>query len=129
LRSVLDASALFAYLAGEPGWEQVRAAMLPGSVIGAVNLAEVATLLLRRGLEDGELRAVRDNLPIEVFAVDDALALDAAFIDRLAPRSGLSLGDRFCLALARRTGLPALTADRAWAQHGAILGLDIVLIR
>jgi ribonuclease VapC len=42
---------------------------------------------------------------------------------------GLSLGDRMCLALARRTGGPALTADRAWKDFGAMIGVEIELIR
>jgi len=30
--------------------------------------------------------------------------------------SGLSLGDRACLAVAGSLGLPALTADQAWMR-------------
>ena len=40
---------------------------------------------------------------------------------------GLASGDRACLALARRLGLPALTADRTWAELG--LGISVVVIR
>ena len=47
---------------------------------------------------------------------------------RGATRSrGLSLGDRACLQLATRRGLPALTADRAWAEIDA--GVEVRLIR
>jgi PIN domain nuclease of toxin-antitoxin system len=42
-------------------------------------------------------------------------------------RRGLSLGDRACLALAETPGLPAVTADRHWAQPG--LSIDIRPIR
>ncbi len=34
--------------------------------------------------------------------------------------SGLSLGDRLCLALARRLDVPVLTADRAWGESERI---------
>jgi PIN domain nuclease of toxin-antitoxin system len=37
------------------------------------------------------------------------------------------LGDRACLALALRDGLPAVTADRAWQKTH--LGVKIQLIR
>ena len=47
----------------------------------------------------------------------------------LTDRIGLSLGDRFCLALARRTGLAALTADRAWSEVAEALGIAVTLIR
>jgi PIN domain nuclease of toxin-antitoxin system len=42
---------------------------------------------------------------------------------------GLSLGDRACLALARRERLPALTADRIWLQAGTLIGVEVRLIR
>jgi len=35
----------------------------------------------------------------------------------------LSLGDRACLALGERLGLPVVTADRAWAD----LDLDVAV--
>ncbi len=40
---------------------------------------------------------------------------------------GLSLGDRICLALAEREGLPVYTADPHWADLP--LGIDIRVIR
>ena len=43
--------------------------------------------------------------------------------------SGLSLGDRFCLALAKRLDCPALTADRAWLPVADDAGVRIELIR
>jgi PIN domain nuclease of toxin-antitoxin system len=43
--------------------------------------------------------------------------------------AGLSLGDRFCLALALREGLPAWTADRQWRTVAEAIGVEIVLIR
>jgi PIN domain nuclease of toxin-antitoxin system len=50
LQAVLDASALLAYLQGEPGSARVEAA-LDNAGISAVNLAEVLTTALhKRGL-------------------------------------------------------------------------------
>ena len=42
-------------------------------------------------------------------------------------RVGLSLGDRACLSLVQKLGLPALTADRAW--NGLGLDVEVRLIR
>ncbi len=42
---------------------------------------------------------------------------------------GLSLGDRYCLALARREGVPALTAERRWPAIAAAAGITVELIR
>ena len=42
---------------------------------------------------------------------------------------GLSLGDRYCLALARREGVPALTAERRWPEIADAAGVTVRLIR
>mgnify|MGYP001269866413 FL=1 len=44
-------------------------------------------------------------------------------------RVGLSHGDRACLALAKKMGFPAVTADRAWAEIADAIGIEVVLIR
>jgi PIN domain nuclease of toxin-antitoxin system len=58
---------------------------------------------------------------------DGPMALRAGKLRAAARSRGLSLGDRACLALAQREGLPALTADRAWA--GLDIGVEVRLIR
>lgn len=42
---------------------------------------------------------------------------------------GLSLGDRSCLALAAALNLPAVTADRAWAEVAEAVDVEVVLVR
>jgi ribonuclease VapC len=44
-------------------------------------------------------------------------------------RSGLSLGDRVCLALARSLSAPPMTADRSWELWADELEVDVRLIR
>jgi PIN domain nuclease of toxin-antitoxin system len=44
-------------------------------------------------------------------------------------RAGLSFGDRVCLALAKREGLPAVTADSAWTRIADAVGVKVQLIR
>ena len=44
------------------------------------------------------------------------LEADATSRPLITRAQGLSLGDRACLALALRLGLPALTTDRAWVE-------------
>ncbi|HEY5070785.1 MAG TPA: type II toxin-antitoxin system VapC family toxin [Caulobacteraceae bacterium] len=125
---VLDASALLTALRGEPGAERVQAS-LDGAVMSTVNLAEVAGHYARAGARREDIADLLAGLPIIFAEPDEALAIDAGVMRRLTDRAGLSLGDRFCLALAKRSGARALTADRAWKALGAILGVEVELIR
>lgn len=111
---VLDASAVLALLRDEPGAARV-AALLPIAAISAVNLAEVFIVLERRGVPPADARRAVDALALDVLPADDATAHAAAGIAAGNSRRGLSLGDCFCLATARLTGRPAVTADKTWA--------------
>lgn len=123
---VLDASALLALLAKEPGGDAVESWLRPGTVMSAVNWSEIVTRAVELDVASG-LRAqvVALGMTIVTFDADDAEA--AAALRPLTRSSGLSLGDRACLALARRRGLPVVTAERVWA--GLNLGVDVRLIR
>lgn len=123
---VLDASALLAFLNGEAGAELVMQ-HLPDACISAVNLSEVMAKLVEKGIPVPEATEILASLPLDVLPADHALALRAGAL-RLETRDlGLSLGDRFCLALAERQNKPALTADKHWAQLS--LGIAVILVR
>jgi ribonuclease VapC len=119
--SVLDASALLAYLRDEPGAKLVADAIAAGATISTVNLAEVLSRVAARGgdparlLREATERGLLDGaISVEPFTADDALE-----VARLRPSTserGLSLGDRACVALASRLDLPAVTADSAWSR-------------
>jgi ribonuclease VapC len=128
LALVLDASALLAYLREEPGADVVVEAIAGGVVISTVNLAEVFSRSADRGADPAKLAAklTQSGLLDGAITVEPFTATDAIDVARLRPLTrdaGLSLGDRACLALARRLGAPVLTADTAWqgAAHGAEL--------
>ena len=123
---VLDASAVLAILQREPG-SAVVAEHLSTAVISAVNVAEVASRLSDRGVPDGGAREAISALRLEIAVFDHELAYASAALRPATRRLGLSLGDRACLALAKREGLPALTADRAWASLD--MGVEIRLVR
>lgn len=114
---VLDASAVLAYLGREPGADRVEAALMEGAVIGAANWSEVAQKVTAGGADWVVARAILDSFPLRV---EPVIAVDAESAAALWQRgSGLSLGDRLCLALARRLGVAALTADSAWPAEVA----------
>jgi PIN domain nuclease of toxin-antitoxin system len=111
--SVLDASAMLALLNGEQGHETVLA-LLPNSVIGTVNLAEVVSKLCERGLPlDSAWEAV-ESIGMETVPFSNDQARRAGALRPLTKQFGLSLGDRCCLALAWDRGADAVTAERHW---------------
>lgn len=125
---VLDASALLALLLGEPGAEKVKAA-LDGALLCAVNLAEIVSHYAKQGAERTDIAALLRPLPIHVVPVDAALSYDAGMLRPLTLKAGLSLGDQYCLALAARERVSALTAERRWSDVAAALGVTVELIR
>jgi ribonuclease VapC len=66
----------------------------------------------------------------KALTIEGMTAADCVEVARLRSttmRQGLSLADRACLALAARLGVPALTTDRAWADAG--VDVEVQLIR
>jgi ribonuclease VapC len=124
---VLDASAVLALLADEPGAERVADAIVAGATIGAVNLAEVLTKLADIGMPRVAAEDALDGLGLDVVAFDAAAARSSAGLREATRSRGLSLGDRAAIALAAARGVPVLTTDRAWL--GAVPGVEVVLVR
>lgn len=130
--SVLDASALLAYLQDEPGAELVASALSRGCQISTVNWAEVMTKADETGTPPDELtralteRGILGQLLL-VVPFDAAQARRVAKLRRSTRAQGLSLADRSCLALAIERGLPALTTDRVWKDLA--VGAEIETLR
>ena len=116
---------MLALLWREDGWERVGD--IEQRVASTVNLAEVASVLAKIGHTVGEIRALLASLGLLAVDFDEAQAIEVARLRPLTVASGLSLGDRACLALAGIRQLPALTADRAW--EGAVSHVAIEFIR
>jgi PIN domain nuclease of toxin-antitoxin system len=116
--TVLDASAVLAFLLGEAGADVVETALHAGSSCGAANWSEVAQKVLAADRDWSMVRAVLSSYGLDVLPVttDDAEA--AAALWRRG--SALSLADRLCLALAERLDAAVLTADTAWGSEGRI---------
>lgn len=123
---VADSSAVLAALFDEPGGENVKD-RISSLAISAVNLAEIMTRLIDKGYSDQEVRETLDLLRTQTIAFDAEQAAEAAALRSVTKKSGLSLGDRACLALGVRSGATVLTADRAWA--GLEVGCPIEVIR
>lgn len=116
--SVLDASALLAYLQGEAGADVVERILTAGAVCGAANWSEVAQKVRHRS---GDWPLARALLLSYDLAVEPVRAADGERAAELwSEAAQLSLGDRLCLALAERLDLPAVTADAAWGSSDRI---------
>jgi len=123
---VLDASALLALLLGEPGSAKVKS-VLDGALIGAVNL--VVSHYAKLGAARSDIEALLQPLPVRIVPADTALSYEAGMLRPLTLKGGLSLGDRYCLALAKRERLSALMAERRWPEIAAAAGVGVELIR
>ena len=116
--SVLDASALLAYLFAEPGSDAVEEALMRGAACSAVNYSEVVQKIRAAGIDANPAIGALDAMGLDVVSASPADAVVAAELWR--PGTALSLADRFCLATAARLNVPALTADRAWGEGQGI---------
>ena len=124
LQRVVDASVLLAVIKREAGVEEVA---LEGSVVSAVNWSETVQKLYQaqHWFEGaGDMLRARGVLIVDF---NEARAEAAAALWVRTRAAGLSLGDRACLALAAELGVPAVTADRAWA--GLDVGVEVVVVR
>ncbi len=125
---VLDASALLALLREEAGAGKVADA-IAASRMTSVNYAEVVSHFIHAGMPADEVDAMLHPLPMAIVEADRTLATIAGRLRAVTAEAGLSLGDRFCLALALRDGLPALTADKAWRMIADAVGAKVSVIR
>ncbi len=122
---VLDASALLAFLAGEPGGDAVEEA-LPSAIVSTINMSEVIAKLLERRMSEDEVREVLRYLDCEVVDFTLERAWRTARLRPLTRHQGLSLGDRACLALAIEHDLPVMTTDRVWGDIDVGIVVNVV---
>jgi PIN domain nuclease of toxin-antitoxin system len=115
---VFDASALLAFLYGEAGADEMERLLPRGGVCGATNWSEVAQKVAAAGADWPVARATLASYGVTVEPVTET---DAELAASLWQRGfGLSIADRLCLALARRSDAIAITADTAWSDHEGV---------
>ena len=124
-RVVLDASAIIAAIAGEPGSQKVLE-QLPHAAVSTVNLSEVQSKLIERGFPPEDAWESALSFTNEVFDFDSRQAKLAGMLIQASRPYGLSFGDRACLALASVLGAPVYTTDRIWAKLDVNLKIHIL---
>jgi len=125
---VLDSSAVLAAVLGEYGGDAVFK-VLDEASISTVNLAEVYTYAAINAFATDAIDTFFTETGIEVVPFGHDHAVLAGQFAAFTKKTGLSLGDRACLALAKSRQATVLTADRVWANFAAELGLSITLLR
>lgn len=123
---VLDSSVILASIFAEAGGDDILDRLQDAAML-SVNVTEVISKLTEKGWSFDEAVAAFGTYGIDIVDFDAELAIDAGRLHMPTRGSGLSLGDRACLALARRENAVALTTDRKWADLH--LGCHIELIR
>jgi PIN domain nuclease of toxin-antitoxin system len=123
---VIDASVALCYLRRERGWEDVPKHLAIASM-SVVNYAEVFQRLLRERADAEPLVQLLIDMGLRLIDADPVLARAAAELETPTRGLGISLADRFCIALAMLRQVPLLTADKPWAALR--LGIDIRLLR
>jgi PIN domain nuclease of toxin-antitoxin system len=123
---IADASAILAALKNEP-FSNIDPRRLVGATTSAVNICEVLAKLHDDGLTDAQADAAVFTMDLRVVPFNEPQARTAAQLRSITRHTGLSIGDRACLALGVHLGSPVLTADRAWASLD--VGVEVVLIR
>jgi ribonuclease VapC len=123
---VVDSSVVLAVVHDESGAEQFGE-LLPGILISTVNLAEVIGRMAERNMPIDAIRVALEPLDLKSVDHDTDLAERTGLLRPLTRHLGLSLGDRACLALAQREGLPVYTADRRWSSLA--IGIDVRVVR
>ena len=134
---VIDASAVLAFLFAERGKDEVSGWMDRGATISTANAQEVIAKLVDRDVRGGAdpdaaiAAAVEDfdALVLDVVDLTIADAIQAAALAPLQRSHGLSAGDRCCLALGKRLGLPVVHAEQKWQPLKKELALELVLVR
>ena len=90
---------------------------------------EIVANLVRRRVDPASAAEMIEALGLHAHPLDLELAIDGGALIAQTRSKGLSHGDRACLSLARKLGLPALTADRVCADVADAIGVEAIVIR
>jgi ribonuclease VapC len=127
---VMDASALLALMQGERGSDVVDELIQDQECIASsVNIAEVGTRLIDKGLAPAHLARTLQQLDVQPIDFDLEQATLCASLRLSTKHVGLSLGDRACLALTQLVKGTAVTADSAWSDVADAVGVKVLMIR
>jgi PIN domain nuclease of toxin-antitoxin system len=128
--AVLDASAIYAIIKNESGNLKVSD-VLGHSIATTYNIAEVVNkMVLKKQAPYKEAWLLLESMIPNIYPIDIEISeLATSFSEIIDSSYGISLGDKFCLALGKLLNKPIYTADRAWKEFENKLDISINLIR
>ncbi len=124
-RYVLDASALLALINQEPGSDRVQKC-LSGSIMSAVNVSEVVTVLIRVGIPKEKIKKIISSLVHSIIPFDEEQAFITGYLYIETQSKGLSFGDRACISLGQSKKLTVLTADQKWSEINFEIKVEVI---
>lgn len=125
-RVVLDASAILAVIHQEPGSDKLTRPLLEIAAASTVNLAEVQSKLVINGWRPDDAWDDATGVVREVFSFTPEQAKNTGSLIAETRGSGLSLGDRACLALGLELNAPVYTADRSWKNLKLAIPIHVI---
>ena len=126
---VFDSFALLAFFHRERGWEKVKD-VLRGlesqgkkGLLCRINWGEFYYIIRRRlgRTKAEESIALLEQLPVEIFSIDDELVKEAAEIKSEYP---VAYADAFCIALTRRVSGYVLTGDPEFSSVKDLIDIE-----
>lgn len=123
---VLDASAILAIIYGEQGSEKLTPALLADAVVSSVNLAEVHSKLVSGGWDVEQAWEDAIGVVDQIVPFSVTQAKKVGNLISMTRSSGLSLGDRACLALALEHAAAVYTADRSWKKLELSIPIHVI---
>lgn len=128
--AVLDASAIYAVIKDEPCGAIVRD-ILDQSAVTTFNIAEVVNkMVLKKQALHADVWILLSSMIHHPYPVDMVLTELATSLSEIIDSSfGISLGDKYCLALGKLLNKPIYTCDRIWKQFEKPLGVTVQLLR
>ncbi len=113
-----------AMLKEEPGEDQF-AEVIKDCCMCVVNFAEVISYFAFAGYSQNQAAEILRPLPIDLVPADAGLSRAAGLLRPKTKQTELSLGDHYCLALAKRNGSEVLTADQSCEQFECDVGVRV----
>lgn len=126
--SVVDTSALLAFVFDEPGGPRFLGMIGEKPVMSTVCWSEVSQKALAHGVSPSDAGRVAAAAGLDFAPLTFARAERLAGLWQQTRELGLSLAERACLSLGLELGCPVVTAVGAWQQLD-LAGLEIRLLR